>query len=178
MSNLEGCTIGGLDPGRGSGARILAFRGTILLGTNVSGTCVHSVDMDGAVTNTNSGSATHALTVGFGQGFTLETPVLTDDAEDTLANVFKLTFGVAQTTTVTASSNELNIVSAVCNMGHTDNESTDLAHPLPANVETVSGNQITIRVGEVQVHATEVVIAATDTLFFNVIALALPAHEA
>ena len=176
LSNLEGCTAGGLDAGRGSGTRILAFKGSILLGTNVTGTCVHKVDMDGTVTNTNAGSATHALTVTYGHGLTLETPVLTDDAEDTIANVFKLTFGVASTTAVTASTNELNIIAAVCNMGHYDEEGgTDLAHPLPANVESCNGNQITIRVGEVQVHATEVVIAATDTLYFNVIALAIPA---
>ena len=171
LSNIEGGTIGGLDEGRGSSARILAFNGVVTLGTNVTGTCVHSVTQDGAVTDTNAGSATHALAVTFGKGLTLETPAITDDDEAT----FKLTFGVVSTSAVTADSQQLNIQVAQVNVGLLDKTADDFL-PLPAAVKSVSGNQIQFSIGELNVNGADVVIAANDAFHINVIAYAFPAN--
>ena len=190
LSNLEGSTIGGLDEGRGHNARILAFNGTVS-NLDVDQTSVHTVDTDGTVTDSASaGSA--ALTVGYGHGITLEMPDLTNDGEDTLANVVKLTFGVvgshtagvldANDDTAPGNSNssigsteQINIQVATVNAVLVDNETTDVEVPLPAAVTSISGNQISIRLGEAQTAGTEVVIGNTDSIKFNVIALAIPA---
>ena len=190
ISNLEGCTLGGLDEGRGHNARMLAFKGTVSALT-IAATSVHTVDMDGTVSNSASaGSA--ALAVDYGHGVTLEMPVLSDDGEDTLANVVKLTFGVvgAHASGVLAANDDdapgnsnssigtdtqIKIQVAVCNAVHVDNESTDLEIPLPCAVTSISGNQISIRLGEPTTAGAEVVIADTDSIKFNIIAFAIPA---
>lgn len=171
LSNIEGCTIGGLDEGRGSNARILAFSGVVTFGTNVTDTCVHSVNLDGTVTDTNAGSATHALALTYGNGLTLETPAITDDDEST----FKLTFGQVSTTAVTASSDQLDIQVAHVSIGLTDTSASDFL-PLPAAVKTVSGNQVQFSIGELTVNGADVVIAATDKVHIQVIAYAFPSN--
>jgi hypothetical protein len=170
LSALEGCTIGGLDEGRGHNARILAFQGRITLGTNVTGTCVHSVDEDGTVTNTNSGSATHALVVDYGNGVTLETPAITDDDEVT----FKLTFGKVSTTAVTASTNLLDIKFATVTVGVDEQSSGDFL-PVAAATKSVSGDQVQFSIGEITVNAADIAIAATDVIHISVMAFAVPA---
>jgi hypothetical protein len=174
LSNIEGCTIGGLDEGRGHNARILGFAGTVLLGTNITGTCVHSVTKDGTVTNTNSGSATHALTLEYGNGLTLEVPALTDDDEA----LFKLTFGDVSTTTVTANTEQLNIQFAMVDIGIEDESLTgDDFNAIPACVKSVSGNQIVFALGEYTINGADIEIVATDILYIRVMAFALPSSS-
>ena len=167
LSNIEGCTIGGLDEGRGHNTRILAFKGTLTL--DISATSVHSVDMDGTVTDTSSGSA--ALTVGYGHGLTLEVPALTDDANHT----FKLTFGVDQTTAVTASTEQFNIQVATLNAYFVDNSTGTIDSAVPAACIGVNGNQITFHIGEVTVNGADIAFADADTIDIHVIAFATPA---
>jgi len=102
LSAIEGCTLGGLDEGRGHNTRILGFRGS-LTALDVSATSVHTVDEDGTVVNSNSaGSAVltadgDSKLTGYGHGVTLQVPPVGDGVLGLLANVFKITFGVVGT---------------------------------------------------------------------------------
>ena len=167
LSNLEGSTIGGLDEGRGHNARILAFKGTLTL-ADITAACVSSVTKDGTVTNTGAGAT---LVVGYGHGLTLETPVLTDDAN----HIFKLTFGVDQTTAVTASTEQLTIQVATINAYFTDNSTGTIDSAVPAACIGVNGNQITFHIGEVTVNGADIAFANTDTIDIHVVAFATPA---
>ena len=169
LTNIEGCTIGGLDEGRGHNTRILAARMSVVLGTNVTGTCVSSVTKDGVVTNTHAGSATHAMTVQHGSGFTFEIPAVPDDT----AKIFQLTFGQVSTTAPTPYTTHMNIVGATVNCLLTD--ANGIVQPIPCSIGTISGDQVQIDLGEATLNATDIVIAAGDTLAFNVIAFAQPA---
>jgi len=167
LSNLEGCTIGGLDEGRGHNARILAFNGTIDLTDASTGAAIFGVDKDGTVTSSNSDIA---LTVTYGHGLTLEMPEL--DTSD-YGSTFQLTFGVAQTSAPTPSTEQFNIqvatVTATLNDG-----GTFLA--LPVGVHTISGNQIQFTIGDPTDEAgTNVDFADGDDVIINVIAFATPA---
>ena len=171
LSNLEGCTVGGLDEGRGHNSRIMGFAGKVTLGTNITGTCVHSVTKDGVVTDTNSGSATHALAVEFGKGLTLEVPAITDDDE----SLFKLTFGEVSTTAVTASTSDMNLQFALVNIGIEDESLTgDDFNAIPACVKSVSGNQVVFTLGEYTINGADVEIVHTDILYIRVMAFGTP----
>tara|TARA_B100000287_G_scaffold57590_1_gene50692 strand:+ start:1421 stop:1948 length:528 start_codon:yes stop_codon:yes gene_type:complete len=173
LSNLEGSTIGGLDEGRGHNARILAFQGRVTLAGAITGsdTVVHSVDMDGNVTDTDSGSATHSLAVDFGHGLTLETPGIVDNDEVT----FKLTFGEVSTTAVTASSENLDIKFAQVCIGVANAGGTSDFLPVPAAIKSVSGNQVQFSMGEITVNGANTAIVVSDVIHISVMAIAMPA---
>lgn len=167
LSNIEGCTIGGLDEGRGHNARILAFQGTLTL-DDITAACVSSVDKDGNVTNTGAGAT---LAVGYGHGLTLETPIMTDDANHT----FKLTFGTVSTTAVTAATQQFNIQVATINAYFVDNSTGTIDSACPAACIGVNGDQITFHIGEVTVNGADIAFANTDTIAIHVVAFATPA---
>lgn len=162
LSNLEGCTIGGLDEGRGHNTRILAFKGTVT--ADISATSVHSVTKDGVVTDTSAGDAT--LSLGYGHGLTLEIPALAADAPA----VATLTFGQVSTTGPTADSQHMNIQVASVNVVNVTASGDDIV--LPAGVSSISGDQIEITIGDATDGGVNVDIADSDQLVFNVIAFA------
>jgi hypothetical protein len=170
LSNLEGCTIGGLDEGRGHNTRILAMNAKITFTDVSDGAGILSVDMDGTVTNTVTGDAM-ALTVGFGHGYTLEVPTF---ASADFGNTFQLTFGVAQTTAPTPSSEQFEIKVAHVTATFIDG-SANLA--LPVGVHDISGNQIQFTIGDATNEATtNLAVADGDDIVLNVIAYAQPAN--
>ena len=175
LSNIEGCTIGGLDEGRGHNPRIFAIRGTVTL--DVSEVAIHSVDMDGVVTTTQEDSSgVAAMTVAQGSGFTLEIPAVTTNAGFLGADI-ELTFGDVGTTARTPSSDQFTIGACIAqcfvNNGGNDDQ------PVAVAMKSTSGNQVVLTLGDLMddsaADGTTAVAADSDTLTFNIIAFAIPA---
>ena len=205
LSSIEGCTLGGLDEGRGHNTRILGFRGTLTINT-VTATSVHTVSEDGTVTSSRSAGTT-SLAVDYGHGMTIQVPPCGDGALDAadsdgsgaVAGAFRFTFGVVgthasgvltavadpeviatsknnssiggQSNAVAAGNLPFNIKTATVNCLFTDAGGDIIA--VPAAVETISGNTLHVRITQpMAADGTDVVIANSDTLTFDIVAFA------
>ena len=199
LSAIEGCTLGGLDEGRGHNMRILGFRGT-LSALDVSATSVHTVNEDGTVSESRSaGSA--ALAVNYGHGITVQVPAMGDGVNDTLANVFKFTFGVVgthasgvltavanpevlatsknnssiggQANAVANANLPFEIVCGTVDVVHVDNESTDVEQAISAGITEINGNTISVRITQPQgADGADIPIVDNDSLKFNIVCFA------
>lgn len=171
LSNLEGCTIGGLDEGRGHNTRIFAVRCVVTL--DVSELAIHSVDMDGTVTTTQAdGSGVAAMTVQQGSGFMMEIPAVTND-NGLLGGNIELTFGVTGTAAPTPTAEQFTIGTCVANCFLTDANGDDL--PVAVAMQSTSGNQVVLTLGDLMDATSDIDVADSDTLTFNIIAFGIPA---
>jgi len=202
LSSIEGCTLGGLDEGRGHNAFILGFRGT-MSALDVDKASVTTIDNDGTVVTTCVGDSTttNLFTVDYGHGMTIQTPVTGDGNLDTIENVFKFTFGVVgthasgvltavadpevlansknnssiggQTNAVANANLPFTIQTAIVNCVHVDNESTDLEFAIEAGVTEINGNMISVRLSQPGgADGGDIPIVDTDSLKFNIVAFA------
>ena len=171
LSNIEGCTIGGLDEGRGHNTRIFAVRCVVTL--DVSELAIHSVDMDGTVTTTQADTeGVAAMTVQQGSGFVMEIPAVTAD-NGLLGGDIELTFGVTGTSAPTPSSDQFTIGTCVANCFVTDGDGDDL--PVAVAMKSTSGNQVVLTLGDLMDAAADIDVADSDTLTFNIVAFGIPA---
>ena len=164
LSNLEGCTMGGLDEGRGHNARILAFTAR-LNAVDISATSVHSVSKEGTVTNSTSTT----LVSTYGNGVTLEVPALVADGP----SIFTLTFGQVSSSAATAKTDQIKIVAAQASITWNDgtDETADPGEALTVGVSKLNGDQIKFILNDNDGSAS---IVDGDDLFITVMALAIP----
>lgn len=203
LSSIEGCTLGGLDEGRGHNTRILGFRGTLTFGDTVTATSVHTVSEDGTVVSTTSGSGSaDALSVGFGHGMTIQVPAHGDGVLDTIANSFKFTFGVVGThaagvltavadpeVLATSKNNSsiggqdnavananlpFTIKTAMVTCVHVDASGSNVEQATPCGVSAINGNTINIRITQpMAADGTDIILADGDKLIFDIVAFAV-----
>jgi hypothetical protein len=149
LSSIEGCTLGGLDEGRGHNTRILGFRGTLTINT-VTATSVHTVSEDGTVVSSRSAGTT-ALAVEFGHGMTIQVPPCGDgtldaassDGTGAVAGDFRFTFGVVGTHAsgiLTAVADPEVLATSKNNSSIGGQENAVAAANLPLNIKTATVN--------------------------------------
>tara|TARA_B100000963_G_C22385695_1_gene562165 strand:+ start:139 stop:762 length:624 start_codon:yes stop_codon:yes gene_type:complete len=201
LSSIEGCTLGGLDEGRGHNTRILGFRGTLTLGNDVTATSVHTVSDDGTVVSTTSAGSADALTVSFGHGMTIQVPAHGDGVLDTVANSFKFTFGVVgthsagvltavadpeviatsknnssiggQTNAVANANLPFSVQTAVVTCVHVDASNSNVEQATPCGVSAINGNTVNVRITQPNDAAgADIPLASGDKLIFDIVAFA------
>ncbi len=171
-------TIGGLDPGRGNGVKILMMSGELV---GLDGNGIYSIDADGTVTESGSGEAADlSLTHGAGK-----ITVTNYDANGTGTGVegavaeIEFAFGSAA---LTVANGGIEIIGAVANGGlHIDNTSPVAAvgsavvdHLCPVSLQSISGNAVKFAIGAPYENegGAQVSISAATILKFTVIAFA------
>lgn len=167
-------TIGGLDPGRGNGVKILMMSGELV---GLDGNGVYSIDADGTVTESGGGDAADlSLTHGAGK-----ITVTNYDANGTGTGVegavaeIEFAFG---SSALSVANGGIEIIGAVANGG------LDIAggtvgsaavdHVSPVSLQSISGNAVKFAIGAPYENegGGQVSISAATILKFTVIAFA------